>query len=99
MQMPLYNTGESPRKSFLIRADGHAPGVCEACEAPIVFVWTKRGAQMPMDKGFEIAEFVPINLEGPRGPVSVTLLRVYSGESHFATCAARKVKTAAASAA
>jgi hypothetical protein len=52
---------------------------------------------MPMSKGFEIAEYVPVTIEGSRGPVSVTLLRVWAGDTHFATCEARqKAKAAAA---
>ena len=81
------NTEQKPeRKSFLIRADSQNEGKCSACHQAITWTFTRIGARMPMNAGFEIAEYVPVKVGKPEGAVDVTFLRVYADQSHFVTC-------------
>lgn len=80
-------TDPGERKCFLVRADSQQEGKCSACAAPIIWTFTKRGARMPMNAGFKVAEYVPIKLQRPEKEVEVTFLRVYADQSHFVTCA------------
>lgn len=79
-------TDPGERKSFLIRADSQNEGNCKACLQPIVWTFTKIGARMPMNAGFEIAEYVPISIERGGRTIEATFLRVYADQSHFVTC-------------
>jgi len=61
------------RKTILIRAGYTSDGACDSCGARITWAQTRRGAWMPMNRGFSRI------IEGE-------MFRVFCDQSHFVSC-------------